>query len=967
MSDIKTISPLLDEYTVGNANYEHFGVCCRPAIKGSFDKKYIVKQVSVPQSRTQFEALTLAGVSKDTAAAAEYFRLISEEIVSEASFLKVMAKTPFFLAYEDWQTVPMENGLPGYEIYLLAPYRRSLEKYLRRNGFNHLEAVNLAIDMCEALSACRKEGMLYVALKPSNIYTQPKRGYKIGDLGFVSLSVLQYTSMPARYRSAYTAPELMDDLTVLNPTADTYSLGMILYRIFNDGKLPESKYLLEPPVNGDEQINRILLKACNPNPEERWQTPLEMEQALITYLQSSTINATPLLTPAAPAEKTSFLPIIPKEAENAAGEAPVDAIPQLLPEEPETPAIIPEETETPAAEVPETAADAPVSELTEESENPPSSDEEAPSAEEPASADASAPAEEAKTEEAPAAEPEQECEEQPTPEELSPEDLFEQELAEVNQLLSTKQEKKLPLKHAPIPKTSKSKWRTFFGKLRNLAAAAALLAAIGFGVYFGYVVFYVQTVSELTVEGSLNTLTVSVKSDIADGLLVAACSDSYGNTLRKPVENGHAVFEDLTPGFLYKIQLEIQGFHKLEGPTSQLFTTEAMSNVISLTAVTGMEDGSVILNLTTEGFEPPEWKVYYSAEGEPELAQTFSGHSVSIANLVIGKEYSFRLEGKEDLPLIGQLTVQHTASALIVAENLGIESIVDGNMTIQWTVPGELDTHWTARCYGNGYDTTIEVDDTKAVFSDIQIGSSYTIEVYARGMSVPAKANLAANPVTVTDISVDESDPKQLLIQWEYTGTPQENGWLVSYTIDQDATSSFIKCETASAAISPRIPGATYHITIQNGDGTSVLDGSTVHQTAEASRFSGHGLTSYKITAELLPTPEREDWSFYNTPSALFTKEFSPNEKISMVLHAHINFYLDKEDVVLLYVIRDEYGNVIQKLTACQDNNWEAMWFRDDYHYCELNATQAPDQPGTYTLELYLNGKSLTANTFTVS
>ena len=102
----------------------------------------------------------------------------------------------------------------------------------------HLEAVNLGLDLCQALAICRRAGQLYVDLKPTNVFISKGKEYRIGDLGFIPLDMLKYTSLPSKYRSPYSPPEVLDDLKTLNETVDTYAVGMILYQIYNNNKLP---------------------------------------------------------------------------------------------------------------------------------------------------------------------------------------------------------------------------------------------------------------------------------------------------------------------------------------------------------------------------------------------------------------------------------------------------------------------------------------------------------------------------------------------------------------------------------------------------------------------------------------------------------------------------------------------------------------------------------------------------------
>ena len=181
MSELKLVSPLLDGFEMGEPISDHNGVRCCPAMKENSDDKYIVKIISVPASQKQLDALLLTGAYKNADAAAEYFKELAEETVKEARLLQQLAKLEGFLSYEGWQIVPMEGYDTGYDVYLLGSYKRSLEKHLRRNTMTHLGVVNLGIDLCTALSLCRRAGFIYTDLKPGNIFISEQKEYRIFD------------------------------------------------------------------------------------------------------------------------------------------------------------------------------------------------------------------------------------------------------------------------------------------------------------------------------------------------------------------------------------------------------------------------------------------------------------------------------------------------------------------------------------------------------------------------------------------------------------------------------------------------------------------------------------------------------------------------------------------------------------------------------------------------------------------
>jgi len=923
MSDPKLISPLLDGFTFGAAMSSHDGISCHPAIKENTDTKYIVKKVSIPASQVQLDALLLTGAYKDPADATEYFREQADKIVKEAEFLQKLGRLDGFLPFEGWQVVPMEDGKLGYEIYLVSTYKRSLAKYMRKNAMTHLEAVNLSLDLCQALAICRRAGHMYVDLKPTNIFISKGKEYRIGDLGFVDLEGLKYSSLPGKYRSPYSPPEALDDLKTLNKTVDTYAVGMILYQIYNDGKLPlppiEPNDPFPSPAYADYEIAEIIMKAIAPKVDQRWTDPMEMGQALIAYMQRNSINNTPIVPPRDTEEEE---PVIEETAPVAA--------------EPASEAVEAVEADD-SAESGEAAEETTEPDMAENSEEPPAEE---------------------------AAEPVIRIE-LPETKPLEEDDddfsfLFAGELEEEPEEQEAEPEVK---PSAPERKPRKTGWIL-------PVVLILLLALLGFGGFWFYQNHYLQTIDALTVDGTQDKLIVTINTQTDHSLLTVVCTDTYGNATRQTPENGQTVFSGLLPNSQYKIQLEISGFHKLVGQTTDMFNTEAQTSIVSLSAITGAEDGSVMLNFTVEGSEPEEWTVTYVAEGEEEKSHSFTGHNVTIRGLTVGKTYTFTLDSSEELPLLGQTTLQSMAASLVLARDLTITGIVDGNMTVQWRNPEDLTVpRWDVRCYGDGgYEQTMSTDAaTEAVFTGIDPTKSYTVEVTAIGMTQPVRASITANPITVTGLNVNEEDPEQLTVSWDFEGDAPEGGWLLLYSLDNNSAQSVIKCSEASGVISPRIHGAKYRFEIQAVDGTSVFGSIQTYACPNPQIFDEHSLPADKITAHLLKTPEKENWSYKDITKNDYTSQFASGDKISLILHAGCNFYIPEDEVRLMYVFRNGEGNVIPELITHDQRIWKAMWINDDYHYCELDLSAVPTQPGDYSLSLYFNGDAVMVITFSIT
>ena len=1028
MSVPNLISPLLDGFVMGDAISSHDGVRCCPAMRVSDDSRYFVKIISVPASQTKLDALLLAGAFSDRESAAQYFQELAQDVVEEAVLLQRFARLEGFSEYESWQIVPMEDEV-GYDVYLLAPYRPTLERRWRKTGLTHLQALNLGLDLCSALASCRRSGYLYLDLKPENVCICANQEYRIGDIGFINLSSLAYASLPERCRSAYTPPEITDAYSSLNDTMDTYAVGLILYQAFNDGALPENlgSDQIAAPKYADSEMAQIILKACALDPSQRWEDPVQMGQALVAYMQSHSVNDVPIVPvpaeePEAPAEeavaseeqelRTEDVLAEADLALEAAAEFPAEAVEA----EPAAEAEAEPVTQEPAAEVEEAPVTQEVAE--EAAAEEAAASEEAESIEEPEEeTDAVAPqeepveetAEETVSEEAPdwSAEETAAMLEQadaliahelpeppvapepidvpiPAPIVLEPEvpeeapEVISDETADEPE--EPEESDEAPEADVPIPEEVeeeaevlekddqeteeeppvKKKW----GGLIALLVILLLLAAGTFAGWFYYNNYYLQSIDGLELSGEENWLTVSLQTDTDNSLLTVYCTDTYGNTQHLPVANNTVTFTDLKPDTRYTISVQIEGFHKLIGATADTYTTDEQTVISDFAAVIGDSDGAVILSFTVQGPETASWKVLYSCPGEEERELVFNGHMVVVTGLTPDQTYTFRLESTTDLYLVGENTLEFTARALVFAEDLSVESFYNNALTVVWNAPeGVTVGSWTVICAGdNDFNKAITVTEPKAVFEDLDPSASYTVQVIAEGMTVGTSTFLAANSVTVETVTVDDSVPGQITLNWTFQGKAPDSGWLVLYTATGIAEQQVIRTDVPSVTIAPVIPGTAFDFVLQNADGCTVFGGTAQHQTAAAEPFAGFMLTAADLTFRMCRTPAVEAWSQADVPAADYTNTFVPGEKASFAIFIGTVYGISEETVRTLAVIRDEAGNVVNTITV--ERSWSDMWFRN---FGKLDLFDLPGTAGNYTVEVYFNEMLVTIQSFTIA
>ena len=1080
MSEPRYISPMLDGFSLGQSISDHSGVECYPAMRDDSEKRYIVKKISLPASQVQVDALLLTGVFRDPEAVRAYYEELAQGVCREIQTLNTLAEQRGFVPCDGFQMEPMEEGV-GYEVHMLSRYRMTLERYMHRNPMTHLGALNLGIDLCAAMAVSRESGWQYVDLKPENIYLFGDQEYRIGDLGFVAMDSLKYASLPDRYRSVYTAPEVADAYSSLNATMDTYALGLVLYQVYNLGILPfsgeeERKAWLQscaageaivPPAGADEEMAAIITKACAYDPADRWQTPAELGHALISYMQRNGAEDIPITAPEAPepeeevsagedavedtasvetAEEAVVEEIVSDQAETApnveeeveaepAADEPVEeapaepeaeepAVEQTVSVEPAEVSDVEDESDIPAAEPTEVVHPAdPDPEAAPEAE---ASAEDAPEAADPETAGDAAGdaaedtvtadwidlmdaflAEEEDTVQPPGDEPTlrellggdedyvpeagdlsgdilsaeaadilsaaQELIEHeapapvvvpdpvdiPIPEPIAVAAGEDAENEEITLVIPEEDEEEAPAEpEIPAPEPVKKR-SGIAGKLLKAFTALAVIAGLAFGAWYYYQNIYLQPIEGMNWEGNATQVTVTVDTPMDQSKLTVICKDTYGNAVTGKLDNGTVTFSDLVPGSQYIISLEPDGFHKLVGTTSVTYSTPAETKLMHLTAVTGQEAGSAIISFGVEGRDSESWTLTYAAEGVDSQSVDFTGHTVTVTGLTVGTAYTFTLTAPEDVLLVGENVIAHTASDLVQASGLALAGYDSGVLTVTWTAPEGVDS-WIVRCFdGSGYDQLQEVAGTSAAFEGVTEGSKYTVEVTAATQTLAVRAEITADSNNISGFAAAQNG-SVIELSWNYGGPVPEGGWKILWSAD-GGPEHILTAEENMATLSPATPGAVYSFTIQPPEGSSITAATAQLQVPAAGEFSANKLDSGTIIVEMFSVPSNSNWSYGTLLRAREQDSFKAGGQLALLYTVTKPYSFDSSEFETIFVIRSADGKLIS--TATRSRSWDDMW---DNGYCTETVSNLPAEAGSYTLSIYIENGLLAELPFTI-
>ncbi len=208
-----------------------------------------------------------------------------------------------------------------------------LPKYTADKEYSEKEVIRLGIEMCTALQLCEQRKIIHRDIKPENIFVNNFQQYKLGDFGIARQLEQSTMHLSQKGTASYMAPEVEKGLAC-DATVDLYSLGLVLYRLANQHRMPfldaEKQLLtpmdrvqanrrrlegeqLPPPCDASEQLSAVILCACNSNPKRRFSSATAMKRALESLLDSDAQKPQPQ-SPLPPKEEPKPTPL-PQETQ----------------------------------------------------------------------------------------------------------------------------------------------------------------------------------------------------------------------------------------------------------------------------------------------------------------------------------------------------------------------------------------------------------------------------------------------------------------------------------------------------------------------------------------------------------------------------------------------------------------------------------------------------------------------------
>ena len=267
---------------------EGFGVSTRSALK----------VISIPRNKNDVDELMSEGMDKESAT--KYFRGYVEEFVRECDLMSRLKGNSHIVSFEDYKVIEHTDDI-GWDILIRMEKLTPLIEFMKDHPMTRSDVIDLGISMCDALSLCNQQNIIHRDIKPANIFVSQYGDYKLGDFGIARIVEKSNGASTKTGTSDYMAPEVFRGENY-DSSVDIYSLGLVLYRLLNNNRLPflppapepithgqreeavtlrMTGHILPKPVNADNQLFDIICKASAHNPADRYKSPVEMKNALL--------------------------------------------------------------------------------------------------------------------------------------------------------------------------------------------------------------------------------------------------------------------------------------------------------------------------------------------------------------------------------------------------------------------------------------------------------------------------------------------------------------------------------------------------------------------------------------------------------------------------------------------------------------------------------------------------------------
>ena len=198
-----------------------------------------------------------------------------------------------------------------YDLYIITEDLPKLSDKIKNTQYSDVDTVDFGVQMTAILELLESKSIFHGNINPDNIFVAGDSKYKLGGFSDFESKISDMS---------FIAPEVFRKEPA-DFTTDIYSLGIIMYYLCNERKIPfeddsnDRKSAIDmrfnsknitAPTNGNEKLKSVIVIACQPENGNRWKNASNIKNALLSIQselpQSEKIEHSPAVIPTEPTE-----------------------------------------------------------------------------------------------------------------------------------------------------------------------------------------------------------------------------------------------------------------------------------------------------------------------------------------------------------------------------------------------------------------------------------------------------------------------------------------------------------------------------------------------------------------------------------------------------------------------------------------------------------------------------------------
>ena len=272
----------------------------RKELLGQKETYSAIKVIRIPNDPAELSDMQASRM--DEKSIREYYKASVEQLTNEIELMERMKSASHVVAIEDYDVVE-ESETIGWTIYIRMELLTNLNTFIQKKGMSTQDVIKMGIDVLTGLEFCHQEKLIHRDIKPDNIFVSDFGEYKIGDFGISREIESTSVTLSQKGTKNYMAPEIVR-MEPYGHLVDIYALGLTLYEILNNGRMPflppypeqytpmdRERAIVKrlsgkeelPEIRGIGRLNDIIRKACAHEPKDRYQSAAEMRDDLQAF------------------------------------------------------------------------------------------------------------------------------------------------------------------------------------------------------------------------------------------------------------------------------------------------------------------------------------------------------------------------------------------------------------------------------------------------------------------------------------------------------------------------------------------------------------------------------------------------------------------------------------------------------------------------------------------------------------